>query len=176
MYILRNLYTCKLKECRSIVYVLHHACNVASDLRTRQTSEQRCSERLFIHPTFVEPSMLAHVEALIRCVDNECIVHEPVLFKIVEYAAHIAVNRCDYTQIVAHILLIFPGIKFLTLKTRFLEFLDYHIVVCIPCQFLLGIHIVVYTTARSLKVGTAVDGTILIGKFQVVYKIHILGD
>ena len=43
-------------------------------LATRHIDEQRRAERLFVHEPLVKPTMLAHVETLIGCVDDERVV------------------------------------------------------------------------------------------------------
>ena len=109
----RHLCTCCLEEGWCIVDVLYHLPNNAM-LTTWEINQQWCAERLLIHETLVEPSMLAHVETLVRGVDNHCVLKESMLAKILNDTTHVAVNRMDHTHIVVHIALILPFSESLT--------------------------------------------------------------
>ena len=173
MYVGRNFRTGQFKECGSIVDILHH-CHRFALHSARQTYYKRSTERLLVHPTFVEPAMFAHIEPLVRCIYDKSIICKAFFFEIVEYTAHIAVNRCYHAQVVAHILLVFPCIQILTFETCCLELGNNLVVMCIPSLLLLRVHIAVHTTAPGFEVGTTMYCTVLIGHFEVVNKVHIL--
>ena len=65
----------KFEEGRGIVDVLHHFRDLSPAVKAfRQAHDKRSTHGLFVHETFVKPTMLTHVEALIGSINYQCIV------------------------------------------------------------------------------------------------------
>ena len=118
--------------------------------------------------------MLAHVESLIGGVNHKGVIFESALLKVVEHPAHVAVDGCDYPEIVAHILAELPFVECLACESQLLEVGNNSIVVGIPCSLLRCIHIVIHVATNLFEILIGMYFIFLIGKFQVVDKIHVL--
>ena len=100
-------HTCYLQEGGRVVNVLHHLLYVAAGFKSLgQTHYEGRRERLFVHKTLVEPSVLAHVEALVAGVDHEGVVEQAGLLEVVEGAPHVVVERLEHLGVVPHVALV----------------------------------------------------------------------
>ena len=52
--------------------------------------------------------MLAHVEALVGGIDDDGVVHQPLLLEVGDEASHLVVDRLDATDVVLDVALVFP--------------------------------------------------------------------
>ena len=96
----------KVKEGGGVVDVLHHLRNVAVCHRLvilgRHAHDEGCIETFLIHEALVEPSVLAHIEALVAGIDHEGVFAQSGAVEIVEQTAHIVVEGLEHLGIVAH--------------------------------------------------------------------------
>ena len=74
----------------------------------RPAHHHRHAEGLFVHEAFVEPSMLAQIEALVGGVDNYCVLVQSGTFQVVQNLSYTFVHACHNTHIVLQIALVFP--------------------------------------------------------------------
>ena len=176
LYIIGDVHSGQLEEGGGIVDVLHQLIHF-SLFTARQTHEQRCAERFFIHEPFVEPTMFAHIEPLVGGVDNQRIFKQVVLFQVFQYHTDVTVYRMDHAEVIMHVTLVFPLGKLLTGSFLFLEVFDDRIVVLIPRSLLVGVHPVVHGTSGSFQpFAFCADFILLVGHLQVVHLVHIFDD
>ena len=98
----------KVEESGGVVNVLHHFLDVAARFQPLgQVHEQRGRKTLLVHEALVEPSVFAHIEALIGGVDDEGVVEQALGFEVVEQATDIVVEGFHHLGIVAHVALEF---------------------------------------------------------------------
>ena len=174
MHLLGHLYTCKVEEGGAVVNVLHELGYITL-LATGETNEEGCAERLFVHEALVEPSVLAHIEALVRGVYNHRVLQQTLLLEVVEHDAYIAVYRGNDTQVVAHVLLEFPFGQLFAREVTSLEVGNHGIVVAVPSGLHLGAHALAVHLASPAFV-SAVELVLAVGHLEVIYDAHVLGD
>ena len=105
----RDFHTGKVEEGGSEVHI--HADCIACASRLDGfgvADDKRHALAFLVHEALVEPAVFAEEEALVGSVDDDCIVQLSGLFKIVQKAADIFVHRQHGSQVVAHVLLVFP--------------------------------------------------------------------
>jgi len=167
---------CQVEDSWAVVDVLHQLGYVTL-LSAGQADEQRSAEGFFIHESLVEPSVFTHVESLVGSIDNHGVVQQVLFFQVVQQAADVAVNGCDDTQIVTHVLLVFPFGQCFSCQFGFLELLDDGVIVCIPCRFLSRIHTAfIIHFASPLGIYATGNFIFLVGHFQVINDVHVLVD
>ena len=107
LYVGRNVGTGDVEERRGVVDVLHHFPDFTAGLEAvGQAHDERRGIGLLVHEALVEPSVLAHVEALVGGVDHERGVEQTRLAEIVERAAHVVVEALEHLGVVAHVALV----------------------------------------------------------------------
>jgi len=52
--------------------------------------------------------VLAHVESLVGCIDDDGVVGEIVLVEVIQQSTHALIYRCDNSHVVADVVLVFP--------------------------------------------------------------------
>ena len=121
--------------------------------------------------------MLSHIEALVGGVDNHRVLEQPVVLKILNHTAHIAVNGVNHAPVVVHVALVFPFGQCLSREVRLLEFTDDGVVVGIPLRALRRCHAhVVGASPFFQQFVVGMDLVLMVGHLQVVDDIHILDD
>ena len=70
--------------------------------------EERDAEGRIVHEAFIEPVMVAEVEAVIAGINNHGIFEEIVIFKVIEEAPDIIVHGGDAAEVIFDKALIFP--------------------------------------------------------------------
>ena len=106
----RYFYTGKVKEGGGEVYVHADGAAGASGFNgLRITDDKRHTLTFFVHESFVEPAMFTQKEALVGGIDNNGIVQFAGLFEVIQQATDILVYSQNGSQIIAHILLVFPA-------------------------------------------------------------------
>ena len=176
LHFFRFLDTCQVEDSRTVVDVLYEFGYITL-LATRQTNEQRSAEGFFVHESLVEPTVFTHVETLVGSIDNHGIFQHALFFQIIQYTTDVAVNWCDDTQIVAHILLELPFSQSLSSQLILLELGDDWVIVRIPCRFLFRCHSATVVHATSpFFVHAAMDFIFLVGHLEVINDFHIVGN
>ena len=123
--IFRNRSTSQIQESRSIVDVLYQLRNISPSLEIfRQMHDQWCMHGFFIHEPFVEPSVFAHIESLVRSINDQRIVHQTFFLQIVKYTTYIVIQSLYNLRIIAHITLELPFGQLLSLRVLFIELFD----------------------------------------------------
>ena len=141
--------------------------------------QQGSAEGFLVHEAFVEPAVLAHVEALVGGVDDEGVVPQTALHQVVEDAADVAVHGADDAQVVAHVAAVLPFGEGLAGEAVGLELLDDGVVVGVPDGFLLRGHVPgddVFTVASAavhvpsvfFQLGAGMYLALLVGHLQVI--------
>ena len=120
--------------------------------------------------------MFAHVETLIRGIDNHCVVKKTVLAQILDDTTDVAIDRVNHTHIVVHITLILPFSECLTREFVFLKLLDNWVIVAIPLRTLRRCHTFVVATSPLFKSCSGVNLVLLICHLIVIDEVHILYD
>ena len=120
--------------------------------------------------------MLAHIEALVGRIDDECVVEQSFLAQIVDDPAHVAVYRVNHPHVVVHVTLVFPFGQCLARQARLFEPLDDRVVVAVPLRTLRRRHALVVGASHGLQLLVGVDFVLMVGHFVVVDDIHILHD
>lgn len=83
----------KFQKGRSIVDVLYHLTDLSFCIQPfGQMHKQWCVHRLLIHETFVKPSVLTHVESLIRGINHQCIFQHTFVFQIIQDSSDIVIQ------------------------------------------------------------------------------------
>ena len=177
-HLLRLLHSGKLKECWGVVDVLHQLVAHASRLGVaRIADDERRAERLLVHESLVEPSVLAHVESLVGGVDDDGVVGESVGVEIVDDAAHALVDAGYYRHVVAYVGLVLPVVEVLALEVGLKQLAVAREVVAAPCRALLGGHAV--DLAHEGVVGVLAVLVVEVehlGHLEVLLPAHVLGD
>ena len=85
---------------------------------SRPTHDERHAETLFVHPTLVEPTVLAKEPALIACVDDDRVVREAESVEFFEDAADRVIDALRGAQVVLRVSLESPFRERLRLHAR----------------------------------------------------------
>ena len=82
----------------------------------------------------------------------------------------------DDTNIIVHILLVFPFSQRLAGKFLFLELFDDRVIMLVPGGFLFRSHPVVHITSGFFQSRIGVDLVFFVCQFQVIHQIHVFND
>ena len=192
--VVRYRYSGNLEEGGGVVNVLHEGIHLPV-VAAGQMGQQRGAEGFLVHEAFVEPAVLAHVEALVGGVDDEGVLPQAGLDEVVQDAADVAVYGADDAQVVLHVAAVFPFGQGPAGEAVGLELFDDGVVVGVPGGFLLRGHaarddgrpaIAVLAAWPAASLRAAVHGpsvvfqarigvylTLLVGHLQVVDQIHV---
>ena len=168
--IFRHFHSGKFKEGRCVVNVLHHFIDIPFSPEVfRQTHNQRGTHGLFVHEALVEPTVLAHIEALIRSINHERIIIQSFFFQIIQHTPHIVVQRLHGFHIVAYVTLELPVGEFLALRILLIKIINDRPVEFVPCGTLSFIHATDVFLIKRFQPGFFVRAQHL----EVVNHIHI---
>ena len=120
--------------------------------------------------------MLAHVEALIRCVDDDRVLHKSVLLKVVDKTPHLVVHRAYAAQVVAHVSLVFPLRQLPAREVGLDEGFVLGSVGCLPCLLLFGCQARCGGAPVAVGLGNVRRTILKLRDLEVVDKLHILLD
>ena len=136
-----NLHTRRIEKGRAKINVLRQLfCPLSRTDDGRPACNKRHSERLFIHPAFVVPTVFTEIKALIRTVDDQCVFRQTRRVQVIEHSPDIFIHRGHASQIILDIPLIFPANQIFTRKIGFTKRLVFRLVSRIPLPTLLGRH------------------------------------
>ena len=170
-----------VQERRGEVDVLHEGIALPAALHARRIDEKGRAERLFVHEAFVEPPVLAHVEALVAGIDNHRIFHQTGGFQIVEQAPHLLVDTVDDAHVVADVALVLPPEKGIAREVLRQHLLVAGIVVGLPNLPLFGRHAiqlmaeaVAVAFVRVTHAGFYLRDLKVVAHFHVLLNAHLL--
>ena len=103
--------------------------------------EQGGAERFLEDPSLVKPAVLAEEEPLVRGVDDDRIVGDPLLVQGVEHPADALVNGLHAAEVIVQISVVLPAHKVLAGEVRFAEGVVARGVVRIPLAALAGVEL-----------------------------------
>ena len=121
--------------------------------------------------------MLAHVESLVGCIDDDGVVGEVVLVEIFQQSAHALIYRGNHGHVVADVVLVFPLDQLLAGQVLAQELTVSWHVVGIDDGTLLWSHAVHLAHQSGIGISTLRSRWIVhLRNLQVAYHLHILVD
>lgn len=121
--------------------------------------------------------MLAHVEALVGGVDDDCVVGESVAVEIVEHTSDAFVYACDDRHIVAYVDLIFPIIEVFATEVSFEQFAVAREVITSPRRALFGSHSIYLAHESVVRVlAVLIVHVEHLRHLEILLPPHILSD